>query len=94
MLIVDCVPDAYPPTHPGKNLSRASPSPYYWVYIIILTHSCYLICAEGQSDFIRDRRPELFGTLTSPNVVHNSLQAEYNYPQDPNEEDGEIAFPQ
>ena len=65
MLIVDCVPGAYPPTHP-----------------------------EGQSDFIRDRRPELFDTLTSPNIVHNSLQTYYHYPQDPNEEDGTITSAQ
>lgn len=40
---------------------------------------------EGQSDFIRDRRPELYAQLTSMSVVHNIDGSEHNYPVNANE---------
>jgi len=56
MLIVDCIPSAYPPTHP-----------------------------EGQSNFIRDRRPELYSQLVSPSIVQNVDGSTYEYPVDANQ---------
>ena len=55
MLIADCVPSVYPPTHP-----------------------------EGQSCFIRDRRPDLFSKLTSMSVIENKDGTTISYPTDPN----------
>jgi len=55
MLIADCVPSVYPPTHP-----------------------------EGQSCFIRDRRPDLFSKLTSMSVIDNKDGTTISYPTDPN----------
>lgn len=56
MVITDCIPTEYPPTHP-----------------------------EGQSCFFRDRRPELYGQLTSTSIVHNSDGNQYIYPTNPND---------
>jgi len=57
MLIVDCIPTEYPPTHP-----------------------------EGASDFFKDRRPELFGQLTS--MYHRRQDGNlWSYPADPNHDD-------
>jgi predicted amidohydrolase len=39
----------------------------------------------GQSDFIRDRRPELYSQLTSTTVVRNATGTTHVYPTNPND---------
>lgn len=54
LLIADCVPSRYEPTHP-----------------------------DGQSDYIKDRRPPLYGQLTSMTAILPD-GGTYTYPEDPN----------
>lgn len=58
LLVADCIPSDYPPTHP-----------------------------MGQSDFVRDRRPELYAQLVSKSVIHNKSGTVYHYPDNANDRD-------
>ena len=42
---------------------------------------------EGQSDFFRDRRPDLYSALTSRQITQNKNGSTYTYPKDANTED-------
>lgn len=97
MLVADCVPEAYPPRHPEVRRECNSFRCFFVSSFVLNVFSPPLLVSimfqQGQSDFIRDRRPSLFGALTSTDVVHNVLQASYHYPEDPNEgtDDGSTA---
>lgn len=55
MLVTDCIPSDYPPTHP-----------------------------EGQSNFFKDRRPELYSQLVSKDITLNYNGDSHQYPEDVN----------